>query len=201
MLKFMLVGFLILFGSSSHSAVSAQAVRGNPFAEITITEYVDFQCSSCAEAKKTIDETISKYHGNVNLVIKHLPLDYHAGAMPAARYFEALYKSTPARAWEFYNLAFDDQKTLKDGEAGVRVIIDKLKLNQKEMQQLAERLADPLIDVRIHKDIIEADAMEVDEVPFILVNGHKIDTYNSVDEINRVINALIIEKNKTYSNK
>jgi protein-disulfide isomerase len=195
----MLIAFIFIACGSTNSIVAAQAVQGNPLAPVTITEYIDFQCSYCAQAKKTVDEVMKKYNGQVNLVLKHLPLEFHAGALPAARYFEALYQRNPAMAWNFFNLAFSEQTVLKKGEAGVQSLIDKLNLSQEELEWLSQDLNDQLIDERIHADIAEADAMGIDEVPYFFINGHKIENYDQPEEFNQAIDALLLEKNKTNS--
>ncbi|WP_215832364.1 DsbA family protein [Pelorhabdus rhamnosifermentans] len=94
---------------------TAPAVYGNPFASVTITEYADFQCSYCSEAQNVVDQVLNK--GQVNLALKHLPLECHTDALPAAKCFEVLYRRNPAVAWSFYKLAFTEQSFLKGGNA------------------------------------------------------------------------------------
>lgn len=192
-IKCIVIAFIFIACGSANSIVAAQAVQGNPLAPVTIIEYIDFQCSYCAQAKKTVDEVMKKYNGQVNLVLKHLPFEFHAGALPAARYFEALYQRNPAMAWNFFNLAFNEQAALKNGEDGVRYLIAKLNLNQRELEQLSQDLTDPLIDEKINADVVEADKMGIDEVPFFFINGHKIENYEQSDEFNQVIDMLLLQ--------
>ena len=59
-------------------------------AKITIVEYSDFECPYCSKGHATIDEVMKAYPKDVRVFYKHLPLDFHPMAMPAARYFEAV---------------------------------------------------------------------------------------------------------------
>ncbi len=189
----------LLTYDTANSVVVAQAVQGNPLAPVTITEYIDFQCGYCAQAKKTVDEVMKKYNGQVNLVVKHMPLEFHAGALPAARYFEALYQRNPVIAWNFFNLVFREQAALENGEVGVQYLINKLNLSQEELEQLSQDLTNPLIAEKIYADIAEGDAMGIDQVPFFLINGHKVENYEQPEDFNKIIDALLLEKSEANS--
>ena len=69
-----------------------RVIFGNKDAAITIIEYSDFQCPYCSRGFQTIQEVRKAYGDKVRVVFKHLPLDFHPLAMPAAKYFEAIAK-------------------------------------------------------------------------------------------------------------
>ena len=71
---------------------AGRVIFGKADAPITIVEYSDFQCPYCSRGYQTVQEVRKEYGDKVRVVFKHLPLDFHPLAMPAAKYFEAIAK-------------------------------------------------------------------------------------------------------------
>jgi len=172
------------------SIVSAQAIRGNPLATVTIVEYDDFQCPDCARSKIIIDQVLEKYDGQVKLELKHRPLDRHAYAMPAAQVFEALYRQDERKAWKFYDLVMAEQAVLRTGDTGLQYLVDKLGLVQAEQQQLSLDLADPTINEGIKRDIDEENSLGFHSTPVFFINGVHLEKFDSLDDFSRIIDQL-----------
>lgn len=183
--------FLIFFISSVGMQAQAHEKGGDP---IIITEYADFQCSDCADASNIVDQVIRKYNGQVILRLKQLPLEFHKGALPAAKCFEALYRRNPARAWQFYAFAFDEQAVLEQGDAGISCLINKLGLNPREREQLAADIADPSILDKINADIAEADAQGIDEVPTFFINNIKMEECDTPESFYEIIDHILAQQ-------
>src|SRR5688572_2811739 len=64
---------------------------GSPTATVTIEEFADFQCGSCAAAHPVMKDVTSAYAGNKNVrfVFRHFPLKMHDKAYDAAVAAEA----------------------------------------------------------------------------------------------------------------
>jgi protein-disulfide isomerase len=152
--------------------VAGRLMRGDPAAPITIVEYTDFQCPYCASAAATIDEVLALYPGKVRLVVKHYPLESHAAALPAARYFEAVARQDREAAWRFYRQIFRQQGGLKTGERFLRRQAADLGV---DLARLEAALTDRSLTAAIAADIREADGLGFDGVPVILVNGRLLD--------------------------
>lgn len=59
--------------------------RGGSSAEVTIVEFADFQCPSCALARHSIDSVLASHPAQVALVFRHYPLRMtHPFALDAA---------------------------------------------------------------------------------------------------------------------
>lgn len=177
--------------STALSAASAQAIRGNPLAPITVVEYVDFQCSDCAQVKKLVDQVLTKYDGKVQLVLKHYPHETHPLAMPAAQVFEALNRQDAEKAWEFYDLVMSEQSVLKDGNSGLQYLVDKLNLSQPQKDQLNRNLADPAIEQAIKSDIDEENNLGFHKTPLFFINGIHLTNAASLDDFSQVIDSLL----------
>lgn len=189
--KAMLIFMVVIHYGTTLSTASVQAVRGNPLAPITIVEYVDFQCSDCAQVKKIVDQVLNKYDGKVQLVLKHYPHATHAFAMPAAQVFEALHRQDEEKAWEFYDLVMAEQSVLKNGNSGLQYLVDKLNLTQPQKDQLNRDLADPAIEQAIKSDIDEENNLGFHKTPLFFINGIHLTNAASLDDFSQVIDSLL----------
>lgn len=190
-IKTILIFMVMTHYSTALSAASAQAIRGNPLAPITVVEYVDFQCSDCAQVKKLVDQVLTKYDGKVQLVLKHYPHETHPLAMPAAQVFEALNRQDAEKAWEFYDLVMSEQSVLKDGNSGLQYLVDKLNLSQPQKDQLNRNLADPAIEQAIKSDIDEENNLGFHKTPLFFINGIHLTNAASLDDFSQVIDSLL----------
>jgi protein-disulfide isomerase len=189
--KFMLIILVMTYYGTTLSTVAAQATRGNSWAPITIVEYVDFQCPDCAQAKKIVDQVLTKYDGQVQLKLKHYPLSTHPFAMAAAQVFEALDRQDEKQAWRFYDLAMAEQSVLKNGNSGIQYLVDKLNLSQPEKDQLNHDLADPTIDQAITDDIDEENKLGFHNTPAFFINGIHLAKDASLDDFSQRIDSLL----------
>ena len=163
-------------------------VRGRPDAVITIVEYTDFQCPYCAFGAKTVEEVLARYEGQVRLVVKHLPLQFHPMAKPAAQYFEALSVQSADRAWAFYDRLFENQRALAGGTSFLHQLAGDLGAN---VEQLEKDLAGPVVHDRLAGDLREAERYRFDGVPAFIINGQVIEGAQPANVFVDVIEAIL----------
>src|SRR5215204_1797823 len=61
-----------------------QPTKGNSNAPITLVEFTDFQCPSCAEQHPVLERIVSEFGNRVRLVLRDFPLTQHTNAPKAA---------------------------------------------------------------------------------------------------------------------
>ena len=171
--------------------VSAQAILGNRLAPITIVEYVDFQCPDCVQAKKLVDQVLTKYEGKVQLKLKHYPHATHPFAMSAAQVFEALSRQDEEKAWKFYSLTMAEQPVLKQGNNGLQYLVDRLNLSEPEKDQLNRDLGDPTIEQNIKNDMEEENKLGFHNTPAFFINGIHLTNDTSLDGFSQLIDSLL----------
>ena len=75
-------------GSSASASASDGYVGYRLNSEVpgagTATLYTDYQCPYCAKAEPKFEEAAKKLDGVLNVTVRHMPLDIHANAVPAA---------------------------------------------------------------------------------------------------------------------
>ncbi len=146
-----------------------RVIFGKKDAPVTIVEYTDFQCPYCARGYNTIKEVLKNYPDQVRVVLKHLPLDFHPLAMPAAKYFEAIAKQDHSKAEKFHDMIFSNQAKLnQDGEKFLKDAAKKVGANLKKVEK---DLSDDSIQERINADMEEARKFEFTGTPGFLING------------------------------
>lgn len=143
--------------------------KGPADAPVTIVEYSDFQCPYCARGFQTMEEVLKAYDGKVKFYFKHLPLDFHPKAMPAAKYFEAIALQDAAKAFKYHDIIFGDQAALN--QRGEDFMKDAAKKAGADMKQLAKDLDSPKVMERIKADMEEARKFDISGTPGFVING------------------------------
>lgn len=144
-------------------------IFGKAGAPITIVEYSDFECPFCSRGYMTVKEVEKEYGDKVKIIFKHLPLDFHPQAMPAARYFEAIAMQDMVKATKFHDEIFMNQKSLK--EEGEKFLKSAAKKVGADMAKLAKDVTSDAVKARIAADMEEAKKFEFAGTPGFLING------------------------------
>ncbi len=147
-----------------------RVIFGNKDAKITIVEYSDFQCPYCSRATlQTVHPLMKEYPNDVRIIFKHLPLDFHPQAMPAAKMFEAIAKQDHEKARKFHDEVFAKQKEMGEkGEPFMKEIAKKL---GADIKQLEKDMNSKEVMDRINADIAEAQEFRISGTPGFIING------------------------------
>lgn len=146
-----------------------RVIFGNKAAPITIVEFSDFQCPYCSRGYQTIQQVRKEYGDKVRVVFKHLPLDFHPLAMPAAKYFEAIAQQSPEKAEKFHDTIFENQNMLKD--KGEKYFAEVAKKVGADVKKLEIALKDEKIQKQIEADMEEAKKFNMSGTPGFVING------------------------------
>lgn len=153
----------------------------------TATLYTDYQCPYCAKAEPKFEEAAKKLDGIMNVTVRHMPLNMHANAVPAALAVEAA--TAQGKHVEMANKLFNTQndwKNIKERDKLRTLFNDyakELGLNVEEFDKvlLASDTVKP-----IQRDYEHAVKIGVKGTPTFVVNDKVIeglDSSSSVDEL------------------
>ena len=157
-------------------------LAGDSNSKLIIVEYADFQCPACRMAFDSLNQFKEKYTGKFQFYFKHMPLDFHKMAYPAAQYFEAVKLQNNQKAVKFFNLVFENQRQMSD-EAFLKKMAQNVGADIKRLQ----------LDIKSEniKKIIDADMAEFQSfgftgTPVILINGVSLNGAQKLEELERV---------------
>ena len=169
-----------------------RVIFGKKDAPVTIFEYSDFQCPYCSRGYQTIKEVRKEYGDKVKIVFKHLPLDFHPLAMPAAKYFEAIAKQSPEKAEKFHDMVFENQGQLKDkGEGFFKEAAKKVGADIKKVEA---DMKDESIAKKIAADMEEARKFNMSGTPGFIINGVSLRGAYPFPEFKKIIDQHLSTK-------
>ena len=169
-----------------------RAIWGKKDAPIVIVEYSDFECPYCGRGYQTMKEVKAKYGDKVMVLFKHLPLDFHPKALPAAKYFEAIALQSAEKAYKFHDEIFTGQDKLRDkGEDFMKASAKKV---GADMKKLAADLDSPKVLARIEADKKEAASFGFQGTPAFLVNGVSVRGAYPLPRFEQIIDRWLKEK-------
>lgn len=146
---------------------------GNPNASVTIEEFADFQCPTCATIHKVLKEVQAAYGSRIKFVFRNYPLtQIHKNAYDAAVSAEAAGRQ--GRFWDMQNLIFENQ-TAWSNSADARTVFngyaEKLSL---DVEKFKADVAGFEAKQRVDRDIERGRALNVSSTPTIFINGQAV---------------------------
>lgn len=145
-------------------SVDDDPVRGPANAAVTVVEFTDFQCPSCAAMHPVLEEVLKSYGTKVRFVVRDFPLAMHADARKAAEAANAAHAQ--GKFFEYATLLFKHQKELD---------VPSLKRYATELGLDRVRF-DAALDsgkfaAEVRHDIAQGELYGVGATPTIFING------------------------------
>ena len=172
-------------------ALQDEPTQGPANAPVTIVEYADLQCPTCAHMHEFLEtQVVPRYGNKVRVVFKEFPLPMHDWSLVAAVACQCAYEINPPsyvllrsaifRNQQFINITNLREMLLTNGEqAGV----DRVKL----AGCLDARSTMP----RVQRDMAEGKRVTVDRTPTLFINGRKMVGLPSDDAYFQAIDAIL----------
>ncbi len=149
--------------------------HGSPRAPLWIIEYLDFQCSSCRDAVKVMDEYIAKYPKDIYLQQRYYPLlKSHLYALKSAIYSECAARQK--KFWGFTEQIFEWQSRWNRSEDPDAVFLEAAKKRGLDVQALGACVQDPAVKAEVLAEREEALGLGLRMTPTFFMNGEKIES-------------------------
>jgi len=155
-------------------ATANQPSQGPAHAPVTIVEYADLQCPTCARLHEFLEkEVLPKYGDKVRVVFKEFPLPMHDWSLTAAIANQCVYQTRREAFVPFRSLIFQNQGAFN--VANVRDMLLALADQAgADRVQLAGCLDAKASLPRIEQDKQEGKRLDVQSTPTCFVNGRII---------------------------
>ncbi|MDT5062450.1 MAG: hypothetical protein QOH63_2909 [Acidobacteriota bacterium] len=144
-----------------------QPLKGTQTAAVTIVEFTDYQCPSCAATTPVLERLLSEYNGKVRLVVRDFPLEQHGEAFKAAEAAEGAREQ--GKYWEYVALLMKNQSAL--GMDQLKAYASQLSLDRKRFDEALDsgKFAD-----KVQRDLRDGIKYGVAGTPAIFVNGRLV---------------------------
>lgn len=148
-------------------ATDDQPAKGSAQAQVTIVEFTDFQCPSCAQMQPMLDKLVGEYGGRVRVVARDYPLPQHADAFKAAEAAEAAREQ--GKYWEYATKLFANQSAL--GVDSLKQYATELGLDRAKFDAA---LDGEKFSGHVRRDLVDGDKVGVNATPSLFVNGRRV---------------------------
>ncbi len=146
---------------------------GSATAAVTVEEFADFQCGSCAAVHPLVKEIQSIYGSKIKLVFRNYPLQMHDKAYDAAVAAEAA--GSQGKFWMMQDQLFANQQAWASPSANHKQLwaeyAQKIGL---DVQQWQNDITGMSAKSRVDLDMARGRALNVSSTPTIYVNGQAI---------------------------
>jgi protein-disulfide isomerase len=151
-------------------ATDDQPMKGNPSAAVTVVEFTDYQCPTCAAAQPVLEKLITEYQDRVRFVVRDFPLEMHPEARKAAEAAEAAREQ--GKYWDFIAILFRNQSAQKPEH--LKQYAQVLGLDRAKFDAALDtgRFAD-----KIDRDLLDGQKFGVSGTPTFFVNGRRAKDY------------------------
>jgi len=140
-------------------------IRGPEDAQLTLVEYIDFECSYCAHATGSWEDLHSRFGDDLRYVVRQLP--HHPHGPIAARASEAA--SNQGMFWPWLDFVFTRQDAL-EREDLIRYA-EELGL---DVAQFTADLDSAAVRARVERGLESADASGAHTTPTFFVDGRRL---------------------------
>ena len=165
-------------------------------AKITLVEFYDPECESCAAFAPTVKKIMKDYEGKIRLVARYMPL--HPNSATAASFTEAA--GEQGKYWQAQDFLFQKQPEWGTKHGGtpdpnapsINQLFDKYARELGlDLDKAAVAIKERRYDAKIERDRKDGQSLGVRRTPTFFVNGRELVRFGEAD-----LRALIEEELK-----
>jgi protein-disulfide isomerase len=177
-------------GVSADTLAPADAPRLNdaPGAQVTLVEFLDFQCPGCGQLQPIMSQLVQQYGDRVEFVVRDFPLPMHPNAEQAAVAAEAAHRQ--GKFVPMYEKLFQNQQNWAeqpDPTALFRGYADEIGLDGAAYDAA---VADPATLQAVQAEKAAGEAAGVQGTPTVFVNGEQVQV-SSVQDLTDALDAAV----------
>ncbi len=168
--------------------VSTDWTLGSSTAPVTLVEYSDFECPSCAAFYPVINKLIKAEGSNLRFVYRHFPLPQHSNAIIAAQAAEAA--GLQGKFWEMHDLLFDHQgewESIGDPRTKFASYAQSIGVNTTTF---LKDIDSPVVQNRVSEGYSQSVKNGLSYTPTFFLNGQRIQN-QGYDQFKKIIDDAI----------
>jgi protein-disulfide isomerase len=155
-------------------------------APITLVEFLDPECESCAAFAPVVKRILKDYDGKIRLVVRYMPL--HPNSMRAATLTEAA--GEQGKYWQMQELLFQKQSEWGERHGApasapkpdINALFDKYAMELGlDMDQVTGAIKENRYQEKLERDRRDGQTLGVRQTPSFFVNGRKLARFGESD--------------------
>lgn len=164
---------LTLAGNSVSSSL------GPADAAVTVVEYSDYECPYCRQAQSVLKQIITAFDQKIRVVFKHLPLQIHKNAFPAAQ--AAFCASQQGMFWQYHDALFS-------GDSITPTYLNRIAANLGlNLSRFNECIDSEAARTAVRLDVHEANQLGINSTPAFIINGKLVRGAISFEEFKAIV--------------
>jgi len=168
-------------------------IYGEAKSGVTVTEYGDFQCPACFAYFPVFRQLKEKYKDQVAFQYRNFPIiGAHKNAMAAHRAAEAA--SRQGKFWEMHDMLYTTQKSWEASTTASQIFEGYAKDLGLDIERFKQDVASDSVAANIQADSTAGKDAGVQGTPTFFIDGKHIDTPNSIEAFEALIDAAIKAK-------
>lgn len=177
------------------TVVSDDWTKGNKDAQVTIVEYLDFECEACGAYYPVVKRLSEEYKDKVRFVVRYFPLPGHANSMTSALAVEAAGKQ--GKYWEMHNILFENQRDWGEMQfADPKIFENYAQQIGLDMEKYSTDITSREVKDRIERDRTSGEELDLAGTPSFFLNGNKITNPRGYEEFKKIIQTAIEKASK-----
>ena len=171
-------------------------VLGAPDAPVTLVEFLDPECESCAAFAPVVKKILKDYDGKVRLVVRYMPL--HPNSLRAATLTEAA--GEQGKYWQMQELLFQRQPEWGErhgapptaAKPDIDALFEKYAIEVGlDLEKVNAAVRENRYRQKLERDLRDGRALGVRQTPSFFVNGRRLARFSETD-----LRALIVDELK-----
>lgn len=159
--------------------------KGAPNAAVTIEEFADFQCPTCAGMHPKVNEIRATYGDRVRIIFRQFPLQMHPFGYDASCAAEAA--GLQGKFWEMQNLLFTNQSTWASDANPRKTFTDYAEKLGLDVQKFSDDMIGIGVKNRVDADIQRGKALGISSTPSFYINGKLYE--GSLNDLRNAVDA------------
>jgi len=158
---------------------------GAAYAKVTLVEFLDPECESCAAFSPVVKKIMKDYDGKIRLVIRYMPL--HPNSIPAATLIESA--GEEGKYWQAFDYLLQKQSEwgTRHGpgstpQPDTRALFEKYAVDLGlDTAKFQAALRENRFQAKLMRDQKDGQMLGVRQTPTFFVNGRKLMRFGEAD--------------------
>lgn len=156
-------------------------VAGNPEGDVTVVEFLDYNCGYCKRAHDEVRELIETDPG-LRYVVKEFPILGPSSRLAAQAALASTYQQDGRRY-----LAFNDALMSHQGQLSERAVFDYADEVGLDVRQLRRDMERPEIGERLARTLGLARALRIEGTPSFVIGGQLVRGYVPLERMREAV--------------